>query len=236
MGDRLDWFWLFAQPVLIVIVFIFIRTVVLGNIKAVAGADFIPWLIIGFLGFQLFRQTMMRSMNAIESNRKLFSFRQVLTVDPVLVRCYIEGLLMTLVLLLFVFLSGLFGVYLVPDDSVLVLYSWFSLWCLGVGCALIISVWAVLIPDTKNILPIVMMPLLLISGVIFPLNYLPPDIQYYLLFNPIVHGLESLRAYFFEAYQPVRGVSLIYLWLWAFSTLTLGLGLHLRFKQRLKVL
>ena len=236
MGDRLDWFWLFAQPILLVVVFVIIRTVILGNIKAVSGADYIPWLIIGFLGFQLFRQTMMRPMNAVESNRQLFSYRQVLPIDPVLVRCYIEGLLITFVLILFIFFSGLFGIYLIPYDSVLVLFSWVSLWCLGVGVGLVISVLSVLVPETKNIIPVMMMPLLLLSGVIIPINYLPPDIVHYLLFNPIVHGLELLRSYFFESYQPVQGSNFVYLWLCSFSTLAIGMGMHLRFEQRLKVL
>lgn len=236
MGDRLDWFWLFAQPILLVVVFIFIRTVILGKIRAVSGAEYIPWLIVGFLGFMLFRQTMMRPMKAIESNRQLFSYRQVLPIDPVLVRCYIEGLLITFVFILFIFFSGLFGIYLIPYDSVVVLFSWFSLWCLGVGVGLIVSVLSVLVQETKNIMPLMMMPLLLLSGVVIPINYLPPDMLYYLLFNPIVHGIELLRGYFFESYQPVRGSNYVYLWLWSLSSLAIGMGMHLRFQQRLKVL
>jgi capsular polysaccharide transport system permease protein len=54
--------------------------------------------------------------------------------------------------------------------------------------------------------------------------------------NPILHGIELLRAGFFEAYDPVRGVSTIYLWLWILGMLVLGLTLHMRFELRLKAL
>lgn len=236
MSDRLGWFWLFAQPVLIVIVMVSIRTVVLGRMRTISGAEFVPWLIIGLLGFQLFRETMMRSMGAVEANRQLFSYRQVMCIDPVFVRCYVEGLLATFVLLIFVFVTLLFDFSLVPHDSVMALYSWFSLWFLGVGGGLVISVSATLLPETKKIVPVLMMPLLLLSGVIFPINYLPPVYQEYFLLNPIVHGLELFRGYTFEAYQPLKEVSFYYLWLWSLSLVTLGLMLHIRFQHRLKVL
>jgi capsular polysaccharide transport system permease protein len=80
----------------------------------------------------------------------------------------------------------------------------------------------------------VSLPLLILSGVIFPLNFLPYELQQYLLLNPIVHGLESLRSSFFSQYQPVKGVELSYLWDWALSLITLGLMLHIRFEMRLK--
>jgi capsular polysaccharide transport system permease protein len=70
----------------------------------------------------------------------------------------------------------------------------------------------------------------------FPLNLVPHDLAALLLMNPILHGIELLRAGFFEAYDPVRGVSTIYLWLWILGMLVLGLTLHMRFELRLKAL
>ncbi|MFP4081078.1 MAG: ABC transporter permease, partial [Ectothiorhodospira sp.] len=59
-------------------------------------------------------------------------------------------------------------------------------------------------------------------------------VQEYVLYNPILHGLEILRLAFFEGYKAVNGVSLAYLWYWVIGATTLGLALHLRFAQRLK--
>jgi capsular polysaccharide transport system permease protein len=54
------------------------------------------------------------------------------------------------------------------------------------------------------------------------------------MWNPIVHGLESLRAEFFPLYRPVKGTSLVYLWYWVMGMTALGLMLHVRFELRLK--
>jgi len=236
MSDRLGWFWLFAQPILIVIVMVQIRTIILGRSLNISGGEFIPWLIFGLLGFQMFRETLLRSMFAVQTNRQLFAYRQVKPIDPVMVRCYIEGLLNTFIFLLFIMASFLLDFSLMPDDPVGGLFIWFSLWAMAVGAGLVVSVLVILIPETEKIMPVIMLPLLLVSGVIFPLNFLPPLYQEYLLLNPIVHGLELLRFYFFANYQPVAGVDVRYLWMWSFSLLALGLMLHLRFHQRMKVL
>ena len=78
------------------------------------------------------------------------------------------------------------------------------------------------------------LPLLFLSGVIFPLNHLPHSILEYLMYNPIVHGLEILRYGFFNGYHVVHGTSLLYLWLFTFSLLALGFLLHVTFKEKLK--
>ena len=236
MADRLGWFWLFAQPVLITVVFVAIRAVLLGDLRVIAGAAVIPWLVVGLLAFQLFRETMIRSMVAVEVSRPLYSYRQVKAIDPVLIRCFIEGQLNTFILLIFIFSSLLWDYSLVPSNAVGALIGWMAVWFMGVGVGLTISTLAVLIPETKKIVPVTIMPLFMISGIVFPLNYLSGDLLEYLLFNPLVHGIEFIRSYFFINYQPVKGVSVVYLSFWCLGLLVLGLGLHLRYAQRLKVL
>ncbi|WP_367379133.1 ABC transporter permease [Halomonas sp. PR-M31] len=81
---------------------------------------------------------------------------------------------------------------------------------------------------------IITLPLLILSGVIFPINYIPHEFRQYVLWNPIVHGLESMRLSFFEGYHTLDGIDMTYLWLWALGLMTLGLMLHVRFAGRLK--
>lgn len=236
MADRLGWFWLFFQPAIIVVVFVYIRVYIMGRVKTIAGAEFIPWIIVGLLAFQVYRETVMRSLGSIESNRSLFSYRQVKPSDPVFVRCFIEGTLNSFVFLLFILASLLLEFSLIPYNPIGALLVWVSMWLLGFGGALIVSASSILIPETKKIMPVIMMPLLLISGVIFPLNFLPAEMLHYLLYNPLVHGIEIIRSYFFIHYQPVKGVSFMYFYSWVLGALALGLILHLRYEKRLKVL
>lgn len=234
--DRLAWFWMLFEPIAIIGFMVGIRTYVMGRSSHIAGAEFVPWLLVGLIAFFLFRENMMRSIGTIEQSRKLFSYRQVKPIDPVVVSCFLEGWIKTFVFACFIAFGVLLGVELFPDDFPLALFAWVSLWLLGIGVCLVLSAVSALAREIGKITRILSLPLLLISGVIIPLNFVPHDILKWLLFNPIVHGLELLRVAFFESYQPVDGFSVLYLWGWILCVLALGLILHMRFEDRLKAL
>lgn len=233
-ADRMAWFWMLFEPLAMVAIMVAIRAVILDKGGQVAGAPFIPWLIVGLFGFFLFRENMLRLLGAIEANHALFAYRQVQPVDTVLVRSFLEGILKTVVFLLFIGASPLLGIELVPDAALEALLCWLMLWLLGLGYGLVLSALSRLIPEVGRIVKLTSLPLLIISGVMFPLNFLPWALQQYLLLNPVVHGLELMRSTFFTGYQPIEGVSLMYLLLWILTMLTLGLMLHLRYSDRMK--
>lgn len=234
MGDRMGWFWLLGEPIAFIAFMVSIRTF-LGRTREVIGAEFVPWLIIGLTGFFLIRNAITRGMSAIQANQALFAYRQIKPVDPLLVRHAMEGLLQTIVLLILIgvaVLSEVDGV--LPDDVLGVTFFWLSLWLLGLGFALVVSVAVRLIPDLERLVKMSTFPLLILSGVILPLQRFPPSILEYLLYNPIAHGLELLRSRYFEGYHLLTGVSLEYLWRWILLSLALGLALHARFERKLK--
>jgi capsular polysaccharide transport system permease protein len=232
-GDRMGWFWMLGEPIAFIVIMVSIRNF-LGRTRDIAGAEFIVWLIIGLTGFFLVRDAIQRGMTAIASNQALFAYRQIKPVDALLVRSANELALQTVVLLILLGFALLADVDALPDDPLGVFGLWCSLWLLGLGCALIVSVVARLVPDIQHLVKMMMLPLLLMSGVILPLQGLPHSLLEYLLYNPILHGLELLRLYYFDGYRAVQGVSLDYLWRWILVTLALGLALHARFELRLK--
>ncbi|WP_418139330.1 ABC transporter permease [Oceanimonas smirnovii] len=234
MADRMGWFWMIAEPMIMIIIMVFIRSFIRGGSNFIIGADFIPWMIVGMMGFFLVREGMMRSQGAVNASKALFAYRQVHPSDAVFVRVYLDGLLRTFVFLLFILGGLLLGLDLFPDNAIKALFGWLSLWVLGLGFGLVLSVTSTLIPETAKIISMLTMPLLIISGVILPLNMLPHYLLEYLMLNPIAHGLEFLRAGFFEHYRVVHGTSETYLWLWALALNALGLLLHVHYKERLK--
>ncbi len=202
----------------------------------IGGVDFVPWVIAGLFGFFLFRENMLRSLGAVAANKALFAYRQVKPVDSVFVRCFIEGTIRSFVFILFILCAELIGINLFPDRPLESLVLWCSLWLLGAGFGLTFSALAVLVPETARIVRLTSLPLLIISGVMFPIQYAPEVAQNYLLLNPIIHGLELLREFFFDSYRTVNNISYIYLMAWIIGLNLLGLILHIRFSQRLKIL
>jgi capsular polysaccharide transport system permease protein len=235
-ANRFAWFWMIAEPVAYIVIMIAIRTLLFNKAKTIFGAEFVPWMIVGLFGFFLFRENMMRSIGAVDANKTLFSYRQVKPVDPVLVRCYLEGTLKTFIFLLFISFGFFLEIPLLPSSPLSAVGYWMLLWLLGLGIGLILSALSSLVPEVGRVVKMVSLPLMLISGVIFPLNFLSHEVLSFILFNPVVHGLELLRSSFFPLYQPIKGVSLHYLANWTLASLALGLLLHLRFAQKLKAL
>lgn len=234
MADRMGWFWMIAEPLAMITIMVLIRGFISGSHQLIVGAEFIPWMVVGMMGYFLVREGMMRSQGAINASKALFAYRQVQPVDPVLIRVSLEGLLRTFIFLLFILGGLLVEVDLFPDNAINALFGWIALWALGLGLGLVVSVSGTLIPETAKIVTMISLPLLIISGVILPLNMLPHSILEYLMYNPIAHGLEFIRAGFFENYRVVPGTSETYLWLWVLALNAFGLLLHVRFKERLK--
>ena len=70
--------------------------------------------------------------------------------------------------------------------------------------------------------------------VIFPINFVSYDVQELLLYNPVLHGVESIRLAFFNQYFTLQKINILYLYFWALSAISLGLALHVKFAMRLK--
>lgn len=233
MANRFAWFWMFAEPVAFVVVMVAVHEL-LGRVRLVTGAEFIPWLIVGVMGFLLFREGVLRSIGAVDSNQGLFTYRQVKPVDPVLVRNALEGILKTIVLVILITGASLLGHDILPADPLQAMLAWVSLWLLGMGGGLVVSVGAALVQELGLVTRLAMLPMFLLSGAMIPLHTLPHYLQHYLLYNPVLHAIEILRFSFFAGYQSLNGVNLMYVWYWILPLIALGLALHIRFAMRLK--
>jgi capsular polysaccharide transport system permease protein len=228
---RAAWVWLLLEPVAHMAFMVFIFTVI--RVRQVGGIETGLWLIIGFLGFFFFRRTGNQSANAIGSNRSLFAYRQVKPVDTVLMRAALEGFLMLVVSLLVLMGGALLGLHVLPSAPLAVMEAVFGLWLLGLGFGLVVSVIKELTPELDNLLDMVMMPMMMISGVIFPLSALHYPYREWLMYNPVAHGLEAARLGFAPYYHAAPELSLPYLYSCALVLLFFGLALHARFAKRL---
>ncbi|QGQ70014.1 ABC transporter permease [Halomonas sp. PA16-9] len=233
MSDRMGWFWMIFEPVALISIMVGIRSFISGD-QLISNAPFIPWMITGMMGFFLVREGMMRGMGAVEGNKALFAYRQVHPIDPVLVRIFLEGMLRSFIFLIFIVGGLMLGLDLYPDNAIRAMLGWLSLWCLGIGLGLVTSVVSSLVPEAGKVISMLSLPLMIISGVFFPLNAMPHWLLEYLMLNPIPNGLETLRLGFFDKYQVVTGTSMLYFWLFTLTLIALGLLMHLRFIDRLK--
>lgn len=232
-SDRMAAVWLFLEPAFHVMIMIGLRQLI-GAGRVVPGVDFVSWLLTGIMAFFLFRDTFTRSMNAISASQALFAYRQVLPFDTVFIRGVLEGILRTVTLLLMAGAVVFYGIALNPNDPLGALAIWFTIWLLGMGCGLVCSVCITFLPESAKFVPILLMPIYVLSGAMVPIQILPHSFREFLLYNPMLHAVESFRLSIFPNYHAVNGIDLLYLQQWAMCTLLLGLMLQFRYRARLK--
>jgi len=230
-SGRATWFWLVAEPVFSVAIMLFIFTVI--RVRTVGGIDTMLWLMVGMLGFFMFRRTGTQAQNAISANRTLFTYRQVLPVDTALVRAALEALLMVAVAGVLLAGAALLGHSVVPANPLAVLEAFLGLWLAGLGFGLVTSVVIELVPELGKVLKLVMAPLMIVSGVMIPISAVPQPYQGWLMLNPVAHGLEAARLGFAPYYHAVPELSVAYLYAFALVCIFFGLALYRRFATKL---
>lgn len=229
-GSRAAWAWLLVEPAM----HIGFMSAVWGMMRrnSMGGINVSMWIILGMLSFFLFRRTAVQTLHALDCNKAFFAFRQVRPFDVALVRASVEAFSMVFISLFILGCAAMMGLDVLPDDPLKALLALSGLWLFGLGYGLVTSVCMRLVPDSGHVFQILMMPLYLISCVIMPLTFIPPPYRDWLLWNPLVHGLELVRLGFFSNYHTLD-VSFSYLYAWATGSIALGLALYRGLETRL---
>ena len=230
-SSRGAWFWLLAEPVVHIAYMMAFFTFV--KVRHIGGLETAAWVMIGLLSFLGFRRTASQCMNAVHSNRALFTYRQVKPIDTVLTRGILEGSLLVVVSGILIAASSLAGVQAVPDAPLDLLVVFLGMWLLGLGFALTGSMIIELVPEAERVLGFVMTPLYFVSGVIFPISAVPAQYREWVMLNPLAHGVEAARTAHGSHYHAAPETSIAYLYWFALVFVFLGLALHRRLARRL---
>ncbi len=232
-GNRMNWAWLILEPAAHIVLFVTLWTAI--RQRQMGGMDMASWLAVGMLAFFTFRRTGLMTLYSINCNKAFFAFRQVRPFDVAFIRACVEGYIM--LFLSFFILGGaaFLGKDVFPHDVLLILAGFLGLWLFALGFGMVNSVVLRLIPETKQLLNFTMLPLYFISGVIIPPASIPLAYREYLAYNPLVHGIESIRMGFFPLYSTIP-LNLGYLYLWALCSIVLGLVLYRIYEARLVAL
>ena len=218
---RLGYLWALIEPVSHIVVLSFIFSFVAR--EGYQGIGFGPFFAAGIIPFFIFQKTITFCTNSIQSNEGLFSYRQVRPMDTIVVRSFIELVTSLATLVFLVWFGYWFLNYEIYPKAPLEFLGLMLLFFIGsLGMGLISSVVGALSEETGKFIPQVLRPLYFISGIMMPIQALPPSVHPYLLWNPLLHGIEQLRAYTFSGYDP-GPTSTSYFFIWAILSLAIGL-------------
>ncbi len=226
-ASRISWIWVFMEPVVHIAYLMFLYTQV--RVRKVGELDTAIWLSVGLLGYFMFRRTADQVTSAASESSALFAYRQVKPVDTLLARAFLEGFMLLMLCLGVAAVLKLEGHLLNLDDPLSLMWVFSGLWIMGLGLGLCLSVLYAAAREARVAVKLIMRPLYLISGVIFPLNSLPPDIREILMWNPIANGVEMARLAIFSNYAVIPETSAFYFYSFSVIIFFTGLALQRRF-------
>lgn len=227
---RLGYIWAILEPGLI----IFLKTVLFTTIfgRVIAGMSYGLFLANGILPFFMIMRSATRALGAVDANKGLFIYRAVRPIDTVIARSLLEASLYFNLYLLFMFFLWWWGEPISFAYIPMILLTWFTLFVFGLGVSFIFLVLGSFSKELSKFVGSFNMVFYLLSGIMYSINALPQEYQQYLLWNPIVHGVEIIRHCVHPAY-PDDQVSYWYLLRCTIIALFLGLFFYKTREKRM---
>jgi capsular polysaccharide transport system permease protein len=213
--------WMLTEPLVGVIVMGLLLGPLIG--RAAPDMPYAFFLLNGFVMLQAFTRPMAAGMSALGANQGLLVFPKVQPLDLLLARFIFE--LSTSLMSFTIFcLAGMWVGVVISLGHLHVLLATFILtWLIGCGVGMILCVGVAYFQSVEKVLVFVRRPLLFISCVLHPLYAMPNFAQKLLLYNPLVHTIETSRKCLFPLYR-IGEANLIYPSIWAIVLFAIGLS------------
>ncbi len=192
--------WALAEPVggivLLTVAFSFaLRVPSLGDSFALFYAS-------GFLPFLAFMNIQRKTASAIRFSRKLLYYPRVTFVDAIVARVILNTLTQMMIsIIVFAAIIPLSKSHVYIDIPHLV-WAYVMAVALGTGIGVlnIFLFWR--IPAWERVWNVLMKPLYIGSAIFFIFESVPPALQTYLWFNPLVHVTGYARKGIYVSYEP----------------------------------
>ena len=231
IGSTLGFFWSIINPILMLLIFTFLFSVVfkikIGDYGKEKG--FVEFLICGFLPWIAFSEASLRSTGVIIENanlvKKLKFPSELFVVSTVLSSFLLQLIgfgLFILALILLRKIDSVLYLFFLPFGFILQI-----LFTTGIG--LILSCVNVFFRDVAQIANSLFMIWLYISPVMYPLSMVPEKYRIFLIVNPMTHLLEIYRSLILKQGFP-NWMGVIYIGVLAIFLLWIGQSLFLRLK------
>lgn len=191
--------WAFLEPILLIGVMVGIFS--LGFRSPPMGTNFAIYYASGVMPFVMFVQTSSRVSQAINYSKQLLGYPRVTFWDAILAR-FILAILTQLTVSCVIFATILSiwdtrTILLVPTIGA----SFAMAAGLGLGVGLLNCLLTTRFVMWHTVWSIITRPLILMSGVLLPVDRIPEPYRTWLEWNPVLHVVGTARSGFYTAYD-----------------------------------
>lgn len=216
---------LLAEPLLLVVGFLLLR--VLLRAQGPLLMNPVLQLGSGFVLFFLFSRIALVALNGVSGrDRDLLGLRRVKPLDLLLARVLVEVQLYGTCLVAIAVAVSAYQWEVSVDNpgAAVAMFLLVSLNSLGIGLSALVIGHR--LPAVRFATRLVLSRLLFwTSGLFFSVALIPEYVRPWLLWNPLLHGIELMRHAFVPTY-PIPGISLSYLLAWTIVSLGMSMLIY----------
>jgi capsular polysaccharide transport system permease protein len=193
--DNLGVLWLIGEPMIFTLGVTALWT--LAGMNHGSSLPIAAFAITGYSSVLMWRNSVGRSVGALQVNFNLLYHRNVQVLDVFLTRILLEmaGATMSFIVLSAVFIA--IGMIEPPIDLLQVIFGWLMLAWFGISLSLLVgagTTYSELVEKFWHPTSYLLFPL---SGAAFMVDWLPKAAQDVVLLLPMVHGVEIIREGYF---------------------------------------
>jgi capsular polysaccharide transport system permease protein len=193
--ENLGVLWLIVEPMLFTLGVTTLWTA--AGLHHGSPIPIVAFAVTGYSSVLMWRNSASRATAAVAHNKPLLFHRNVQVIDVLLTRTVLEigGASGSFILLslLFIFVGWMPA----PVDLLEVMFGWLMLAWFGASLALLIGAGTVFSEIVERLWHPAAYLLFPLSGAAFMVDWLPVAMQKYVLWLPMVHGVEMLRQGYF---------------------------------------
>lgn len=197
-------------------------------------ASIVPFLATGIIPYELVMKTADRAAQSISGNKALLFYPQVQTVDLVVARVALEIATGFVVFGIIVGGHALVVQRLEIDDVLTTMTGLLLASALGGSLGLVLCAAGVVMPTIDRVRGPLMRPLFWMSGLFYTAESMPSDLREILLWNPILHCVELVRAGWFDSYHAAHA-SMSYVLAWIVALAFIGLTLERAVRHKVEL-
>ena len=192
--------WWVLEPAMMMLVF----WLVFGVILKSGGADYVPFLLVGFTIWQWIKSCITHAGYAIWSNLPLIRQAPLPPLMFALVQMLADTVKFFFIFLLLVVVLWFMGYP--PNITYLALLPLFVIvFIFSIGAGFVVAAVVPLVPDLRFVIEQFLTILMFLSGVIFALDVVPPDLAKILKWHPILELIEATRGILMHSQWPDLG-------------------------------
>lgn len=200
--EGLGFAWLILEPMILTVMVMLLWRLMYGSDKQ--GVGVLPLVLTGYSFLTLWRHIVGRSIFVLKLGFDLKYHRAIQYGDIVLSRYFLEFLAVQLAFWIVYIILLAIGVVNPIYDMYLVTMAWALFGFLAMGLGLTIVATTEIFESSERFISPIMYVTIPLTGAFFMVSWMPYSVQEVLLWSPMVHGVEMLRAGFFGPKVPTH--------------------------------